>query len=282
MLSHLVLSVLLTQSGPADLPPNSHALGEPASGTFKGQEPGAQNPNGNPPGGAQPSAFKNPPGDDDGDWGPMTFSAGGRIPFPMGSMRLNTFSGGSTVHGENLRYDQLLDTHGWGAAGEFSIMLRSRSDQEGKADRRGLGLFLSGQYDQFRGEAATLSSGEILRVGQMDVESGFVGLKDYEFWGGGFFSEFRAGGGAIHYQGARAELTSGGVTSDFSFFREGWGVAAEIGLRAGFHLFNGFSVYAGGEGRAAQGPHQAEGLPFSMETSTFFTVAAEAGIEITF
>ena len=116
----------------------------------------------------------------------------------------------------------------------------------------------------------------------MNVESGFVGLKDYEFWGSGFFSEIRAGGGTIHYEGARADLTSGGVSSEVAFFREGWGVAAEVGLRAGFHICSGFSVYAGGEGRAAQGPNQAVGLPFSMETSTFFTVAAEAGLEIMF
>lgn len=282
MLSQLVLSLLLAQSDPADFPPHAQILNEPPARTFRGQEPGAQNPNDHPPGSTNPTTFKNPPADDDGDWGPMTFSAGGRIPFPLGSMRLDTFSNGTTVHGDHLRYDQLLQTHGWGGAGEFAIMLRNVSDHEGKADRRGMGLYISGQWDQFRGETASLPSGDVLRLGRMTVESGFIGLKDYEFWGGGFFSEFRAGGGAIHYEAARADLTSGGVTSDVSFFREGWGVAAEVGLYAGFHLYKGLSVYAGGEGRASQGPNQAGGLPFAMETSTFLTVAAEAGLEIMF
>src|SRR5579863_2305734 len=88
VLNQLLLSVLLAQTGPAVLPTDVLAVDDPqlSSSSLQGDAPAAPDPGGAPPAGVLPG-IKDPPSEN-GDFGPMTFSAGGRLPFPMGTLRL--------------------------------------------------------------------------------------------------------------------------------------------------------------------------------------------------
>lgn len=227
---------------------------------------------------------------------PFTFSANGRVPFPLGSMRFGTFSGGSTALGQRVRYEDLFHRSGWGAGVELSMSMsdwsrhdvRTGGDRDADRDRgpaaldrHSSGFYLSGQYDRFRGDTIALAGGA-LKSDRMSVESAFVGYKDHEPWGGGVFSEIRVGGGGIHYSPVNAAFGTGGTTSTVHLFRGTWGVAAEVAVRIGVRISEGLTIFAGGEGRVAEGPREGGRLPFTVSSNSFFTAAAEAGLEFGF
>jgi hypothetical protein len=226
---------------------------------------------------------------------PVTLSLSGRLPFPLGSTRFGTFGGGATSQGQRVAYDDLFESTGWGAGAELSFASsdwdprdvgradRDYDDHRGPraVDRHASGFYISGQYDRFRGDTVQIGAGT-LKADRMSVESAFVGYKDHEPWGRGFFTEIRVGGGAIHYQPVNADFGIGGATSNVQLFRGTWGVAAEVAARIGVQLSSGLTIFVGGQGRAAEGPREGTGLPFSVTTNTFFTGAAEAGLEFGF
>ncbi|HUR39224.1 MAG TPA: hypothetical protein VM222_07010 [Planctomycetota bacterium] len=235
-----------------------------------------------------PMEAKSPPS-------PVTLSLNGRLPFAMGSVRFGTFSGGATSQGQRVGYDDLFESMGWGAGAELSFASSDwdprdvgRADKDDDrnrgpraVDRHASGFYISGQYDRFRGDTVPVGAGT-LKADRMSVESAFVGYKDHEPWGGGFFSEIRVGGGAIHYHAVNATLTTGGTSTSMQLFKGTWGVAAEVAARIGIHVNEGLTIFVGGQARAAEGPREGSGLPFSVSTNTFFTAAAEAGLEFGF
>jgi hypothetical protein len=242
-----------------------------------------------PPPPPPPAEAKAPPS-------PFTFSINGRLPFPLGSVRFGTFSGGATAQGQRVPYDDLFESTGWGAGAEISYSMSDwdrrdvgtphDKDADGNrgpsaVDRHSSGMYLSAQYDRFRGDSVAVG-GSTLNLDRMSVESLFLGYKDHEPWGRGWFTEMRVGGGAIHYHPVNADITTGGTTSNVQLFKGTWGVAAEVAARVGVRLNEGLTIFAGGEGRAAEGPREGSGLPFAVSTNTFYTAAVEVGLEFGF
>ncbi|MBV8882212.1 MAG: hypothetical protein JO332_19810 [Planctomycetaceae bacterium] len=226
---------------------------------------------------------------------PVTFSVNGRVPFPLGSARIGTFSGGSTVLGQRVRYDDLYKQNGWGGAVELSFLSTDWEEEDAKAlrdrdhrqkpkavDRHGSGFYLAGQFDRFGSEDLNLGGGQSIRTERINVETMFAGYKDHQPWGGGLFTEFRIGGGAIHYGPGMASFNTAGTSSRVELFRGSWGPAAELAGRVGLHLGGSTTLFVGGEAYAAQGPREGSGLPFTVNSNTFFAAAAEAGIQFGF
>lgn len=248
-----------------------------------------------PPPPQEPMVVKEPPMVAKAPPSPVTLSVNGRLPFPLGSMRFGTFSGGATSQGQRVAYDDLFESTGWGAGAEVSFASSDwdprdvgvpGKDDDGNrgpraVDRHASGFYISGQYDRFRGDTIPFAGGS-LKADRMSVESAFVGYKDHQPWGRGVFTEIRVGGGAIHYHAVNATFTSGGASTTEQLFQGTWGVAAEVAARIGVRLNEGLTIFAGGQGRAAQGPREGTGLPFSVSSNTFYTAAVEAGLEFGF
>jgi len=219
---------------------------------------------------------------------PVTFSIYGRIPFPLGAVRFGV-PGGATE--QRIRYDDLFQEHGYGGGLELAFLKSSTEredveakDQEGHppqpippVDRHASGLYLAGQFDAFQGATVATAVGD-LKTDRMNTESMFIGYKDHEPWGRGFFTELRVGGGAMHYASLHATLGSRGL----ELFRNTWGPAGEVAARVGLNLGGSLTIFIGGEGFAAQGPRPAKGLLLTADTNTFFVASAEAGLEFGF
>jgi hypothetical protein len=212
----------------------------------------------------------------------------GRWTLPFGYANREVYAvdnpaGGLTLlFDSHLRWNDVFNS-GWGTSivAEVTVMQAGKGGGQGRGrGNSSVGFYVAFSQDKFTGSTESDGRGNTIAFDDMQMNTYLVGGSVFQSLGDGFFTQGRAGLGAVHYTQTDAKYNFA-FNAPFTggFLDETWNFAMEVRGGGGYRI-GPIAFTLGIGGRMLLPPNAAAGV--SLDSGILWTFDIDLGVELGF